>query len=338
MSISALAWVSGGLSSREMRTTLSRIISASMRLFFVGFLMSSPVGAEETKSSKLSSLRAENEKKVSEASSSVDELNNLYFNQLEKLIGSAKEKGNLDLAVASLEEQKAFLDRGDNFPQPSKLPELAKLQKIYAAQYSKLVAERNVKLGAIRAAYHSRLDALIRELTKEGELDLAIDVKKELTNVDQLIKASAAKEKKGPVTGCYVRVELMKKEALSLAEVQVFSGGNNVARRGKATQSSTLGNPTNPTAEKAIDGNTDGEMGNGSTTHTNFEENPWWEVDLLKNREVSKVVIWNRLGGYQGRLDGFKISILDANRNTVWQTEIPKAPVESMAFEFVPAK
>jgi hypothetical protein len=41
----------------------------------------------------------------------------------------------------------------------------------------------------------------------------------------------------GPVVGRYVRVEIPKEQAtLALAEVQVFSQGENVAPTGKATQ------------------------------------------------------------------------------------------------------
>src|SRR5262249_33258439 len=71
----------------------------------------------------------------------------------------------------------------------------------------------------------------------------------------------AAQAKKGGTRGRYVRIELPgKKRTLTLAEVQVFSDGLNIAPRGKATQSSTAhgGN-----AARAIDGNTSGSYGDG---------------------------------------------------------------------------
>ena len=79
--------------------------------------------------------------------------------------------------------------------------------------------------------------------------------------------------------GRYVRIELPGKEKiLSLAEVQVFRGTDNVARRGEATQSSTA---FDGPAKLAIDGNTDGRYDEAkSTTHTDVSDDPWWEVDL----------------------------------------------------------
>ncbi|GAA3634723.1 hypothetical protein GCM10022200_17450 [Microbacterium awajiense] len=57
---------------------------------------------------------------------------------------------------------------------------------------------------------------------------------------------------------------------------------------GTASQSSTRfgGVP-----ERAIDGNTD-EV--DSHSHTDFEDQPWWEVDLGEIRDIDEIVIWNR--------------------------------------------
>ncbi len=306
-------------------------------LLFAAFLGMSPVGAEDAKSTKLSALRAQYDSKITEASSAFDEFNARYFNQLEKLLMTAQDQGNLDLALAARTEQEAFRDRGDVLSEPSKHAELARLQKIYVGQASKLAKERGAKVAHITAAYCDQLDALIVELTKEGSLDLAMEAKNERMAVDQRIKAGVNQSKKGPVAGRYVRIELMRNGVLSLAEVEVFSNGRNIARRGKATQSSTHGHDTNPIADKAIAGNTDGEFERGSTTHTKNERNPWWEVDLLKARDLTEVVIWNRSYG-QERLDGFKLSILDADRKEVWQTEVAKAPQTSMEIELTPSK
>src|SRR5439155_27016644 len=68
--------------------------------------------------------------------------------------------------------------------------------------------------------------------------------------------------------GRFVRVELPGKGTLTLAEVEVFSGGENVARRGRASQKNTAHGGD---ASKAIDGNKSGTFGDGGQTHT--EEN-----------------------------------------------------------------
>ncbi len=128
-----------------------------------------------------------------------------------------------------------------------------------------------------------------------------------------------------PVMGRYVRIELPGDgRILSLAEVQVFSGGDNIARQGTARQSST---DHGGVAERAIDGNTSGIWGNASVTHTYTETNPWWEVDLGDARAVSRVVIWNRTdGNLQPRLNGFVVRVLDEDRQPVWTHRAGDAP------------
>ena len=80
---------------------------------------------------------------------------------------------------------------------------------------------------------------------------------------------------------------------LHLAEVQVFSDGQNVAPKGKASQSTTaFAGP----AKYGNDGNTNGDFNKKSTTHTAQENNPWWEVDLGKEVPIEKLAIWSRLG------------------------------------------
>ncbi len=122
-----------------------------------------------------------------------------------------------------------------------------------------------------------------------------------------------------------VRIEIPgPQKILSLAEVQVFSAGANVALKGKATQSSTdyAGAP-----EYAIDGKTDGQFENKSVTHTAMSDNPWWEVDLGSDTEIERVTIWNRTGGgIHERLANFRISLLNETRESIWEQTVGKAP------------
>jgi hypothetical protein len=39
-------------------------------------------------------------------------------------------------------------------------------------------------------------------------------------------------------------------------------------------------------AGSAVDGNTDGEFLNKSTTHTNYEQGAWWQVDLGSKKKA----------------------------------------------------
>ena len=129
-----------------------------------------------------------------------------------------------------------------------------------------------------------------------------------------------------------VRVALPRKgRMLSLAEVQVFGGGKNIATSGKATQNST---DFDGPAKLAIDGNTDGLYHEArSTTHTAITDNPWWELDLGSSQPVDRIVVWNRTDGeLQQRLDGARLSVLDEKRSTVWERTIAKAPETSVEF------
>ncbi|MDG1898106.1 MAG: DUF1553 domain-containing protein [Fuerstiella sp.] len=115
-----------------------------------------------------------------------------------------------------------------------------------------------------------------------------------------------------------------KKQILSLAEVQIFSAGTNVAPEGKATQHSTdyAGPP-----ELAIDGNTDGDFQKRSVTHTDTVDDPWWEVDLGDVRSVERIAIWNRTDNkLHTRLSNFSVALLDADREVIWKQMIKESP------------
>ncbi|MCF7847471.1 MAG: hypothetical protein K9M45_01375, partial [Kiritimatiellales bacterium] len=131
-----------------------------------------------------------------------------------------------------------------------------------------------------------------------------------------VLNASAATQ------GRYINI-LGSKDALSIAEVQVFSGGKNIATEGTAKQSSNY-NEKQGGADKAIDGNTDGDWRNGSVTHTKIKAGiAIWELDLGKNAAIDRIVIWNRKGRPE-RLHNAQISILDTQRKVVWGTTTGK--------------
>jgi hypothetical protein len=129
--------------------------------------------------------------------------------------------------------------------------------------------------------------------------------------------------------GRYVRIELPGADKiLSLAEVQIFRGGENVATGGEASQSSTA---FDGAARLAIDGNTDGRYFEAkSTTHTEASENPWWEVDLKASAPIERIVVWNRTDPTtEDRLSNFRLLVLDERREAVWQQTVAAAPKPS---------
>jgi hypothetical protein len=140
------------------------------------------------------------------------------------------------------------------------------------------------------------------------------------------ISALSGDSRPKTVVGQFVRIEMPGPEKiLSLAEVQVFSEEDNIARRGEARQSSTdFEGPAN----LAIDGNTDGDYFKAkSTTHTRSEANPWWELRLPNPRTINRIVIWNRMDSGLGfRLSNFRVLILDEDRTVMWQTNIADSP------------
>jgi putative heme-binding domain-containing protein len=145
--------------------------------------------------------------------------------------------------------------------------------------------------------------------------------------------ASQVDNRRGSM-GRFVRIELPQRGTLTLAEVQVFSDGKNIAASGQAKQSS-VGHGGEPS--RAIDGNTSGRYGDGGQTHTaENDASPWWELDLQNERPIEAVAIWTRSennGQFAGRLDQFRILVLDQNRQPVFEQANNPAPAESARFE-----
>ena len=131
--------------------------------------------------------------------------------------------------------------------------------------------------------------------------------------------------------GRFVRIELPGDKYLSLAEVQVFNGAENVALKGEAKQIST---DFGGEAKLAIDGNTNGLYFEAkSTTHTATGRDPWWEVDLKADQKIDRIAVWNRTdGGVGDRLANFKVIILNEKREPIWQQDVVMSPNPSSEF------
>jgi len=146
-----------------------------------------------------------------------------------------------------------------------------------------------------------------------------------------LLSPASAKNLTTSDTGRFVRIELPQGGILTLAEVEIISSGQNVAKTGKATQSS-VGSGGNP--ERAIDGNKNPAYNGGGQTHTDEgkQKGVWWELDLGKDYKIDQIQIWNRAEDFAGRLDKFTLSILDAKRQPVFISEKNPAPEGSITF------
>src|SRR5260370_113820 len=84
-----------------------------------------------------------------------------------------------------------------------------------------------------------------------------------------------------------------------------------LAERKTATQSSTAPYGPGTGASSAVDGNTDGNFSDGSVTHTNFDSNAWWQVDLGASAAVSSISIWNRTDCCSDRLSDYWVFVSD---------------------------
>jgi len=156
------------------------------------------------------------------------------------------------------------------------------------------------------------------------------------TQLDDAVARGAAPRATLP-RARFVRFELPgKQKILSLAEVELFAGGANVAPSGRATQSSVdFGGPP----ERAIDGNHDGRFDSGTTTHTRIEDDPWWEVDLGEERAFERLVAWNRTDGdLEQRLAGVVVTLAtsaaDGTRVVTWKKRWGAAPMPSREVDF----
>ena len=133
----------------------------------------------------------------------------------------------------------------------------------------------------------------------------------------------------------FVRVVLAgEKRTLTLAEVEVFSNGENIAPNGSASQINTA---SGGEARRGIDGKKSPTYNDEGQTHTSHHiKNPWWELDLGAENPIGSVSIWNRGDGDLGkRLDGFTLQLLDSKRRVLWEKATIGAPVSSFHIQTV---
>ena len=133
--------------------------------------------------------------------------------------------------------------------------------------------------------------------------------------------AASVDAKPSVVTGKparFVRIEIPgEKACLQIAEIEIMSGGKNIAKGGKATQSTTTGGGD---AIRAVDGDKSPQWGKGMTHTKEGQPNPWLEVDLGAAHEVETIGLWSR-AGFSDRLGGFTLQLLDDSRKAVFEVK-----------------
>jgi len=164
---------------------------------------------------------------------------------------------------------------------------------------------------------------------------LRLEVPAEQTDNFVISSVSATLKNKGKtaIDAQYVRVDLPGTgKMIHLAEIQVFVGSKNVAPAGTATASSVDFGGEN---EFVNDGNTDGTFSNRSVSHTKIEKDPWIEIDLGATKSIDRIALWNRTDAQvttQQRLKGFRVSLLNANRDVVWKEMPADVPMPSSEY------
>lgn len=256
-------------------------------------------------------------------------------NRVTQLLAMVDSKGGTEAAAASLARLFPFQLPEELAPARDRIAKLAKTAAspdLRSAAWSALALADNGfdRVWAEASTSPALLSDLLNGIPALTDSDFRARayarVKPLLGDLPPALQAEASAAK---ANARFVRVELPRRGTLTLAEVQVFSDGKNIAPEGKAKQSSTSNGGD---ASKAIDGRTDGSFSSGTQTHSQENENnPWWELDLGSGRSVDSVAIWNRTEGQLGqRLDGFTLTLLDADRREIFKQAGNPAPAESV--------
>lgn len=226
------------------------------------------------------------------------------------------------LTTVTPEIETAFAAWSDRWKQPFSWQETT--ASAVEAKSVSLSVDESGWIGAVgeAASDHYQVEYSLDDRAGKPITGIRLRVSPEQKQNFVLSRVSATFEpnqEKPGVEGRFVRVELPgKTKTLQVAELEIFSGGKNVARDGKATESSVYASAI---GERAIDGNTSGDYHDETVFHSMHQDNPWLEIDLGAPTSIDRIRIWNRMDGgenIQNRIEGFRIVILDEKRKEVF--------------------
>jgi len=101
---------------------------------------------------------------------------------------------------------------------------------------------------------------------------------------------------------------------------------DNLALTGAAVQSTT---GYGGIANRAIDGNTNGNFSDNSVTHTSAsDDDDWWLLSLTDEAAIGDIIIFNRTGkqSYIDRLANFSVHVYDVNGNETFSKTVTNNP------------
>ncbi|MEX2577677.1 MAG: hypothetical protein WD342_01355 [Verrucomicrobiales bacterium] len=134
-------------------------------------------------SGSLGELRKEHEAKLGKTAEPITAFQTRYEEELGKLQERGRSSGDLDLLLALEKEIEGFRE-GDT-PEATQ-ESLRKLQKIYAEQMARLTKERAAAIGKLNSEYQVSLKKLETGLTQAGDIDAALDVRREHERIELL--------------------------------------------------------------------------------------------------------------------------------------------------------
>ncbi len=106
--------------------------------------------------------------------------------------------------------------------------------------------------------------------------------------------------------------EFDEENVASAEQALIPDASVNLARSRPTLQSSTT---SDAGSERAVDGVTNGNFGGLSVTRTNFEAQPWWQVDLGAVQLLGTIVIHNRTDCCSDQLSNLKVLVSDDGIN-----------------------
>ena len=89
-------------------------------------------------------------------------------------------------------------------------------------------------------------------------------------------------------------------------------------RQADAWRKAKFGDPTIPTTQSDAAGAVDGVKNGLYAFHTGQEPNPWWQVDLGKERVIDRVVVYNRLDYAPGLHNADRLNLLTSLDGKQW--------------------
>ena len=204
-------------------------------------------------------------------------------------------------------------------PQMSVVPEF---KKDALTEIDREIEKHRSSLEVKPEALNAWRESLKPKTWKAGKVITAIKVSSGAP--DEVTVTAVPKDSSKRVSGQFVRVSRKGKGIyLQISELEVMSGGQNIARKGKAKQSTTGygGFPS-----YAIDGNRSGAWEAKTISHTLQQADPWLELDLGASKTIDSIGLWGRQDCCPERLDKFRVEVLDKDRKVVWSLDNNAAP------------